>query len=39
MSDELKVVISLRDSEAAVGVQAPECDPVFSALMATCRPR
>jgi hypothetical protein len=29
MSDELKVVISLKESRAAVGVQAPECDPVF----------
>ena len=32
MSDELKVVISLKESKAAVGVQAPECDPVFFGL-------
>jgi len=29
MSNELKVVISLKEGKAAVGVQAPECDPVF----------
>ena len=32
MSDELKVVISLKESKAVVGVQAPECDPVFFGL-------
>ena len=32
MSDELKVVISLKESKVAVGVQAPECDPVFFGL-------
>ena len=32
MSDELKVVISLKEDKAAVGVQAPECDPVFFGL-------
>jgi len=32
MSDELKVVISLKGDKASVGVQAPECDPVFSSL-------
>ncbi len=26
---ELKVVIALKDGQASVGVQAPECDPVF----------
>jgi len=26
---ELKVVIALKDGKASVGVQAPECDPVF----------
>jgi len=26
---ELKVVIALKDGNASVGVQAPECDPVF----------
>lgn len=32
MSDELKVVISLRDNKASVGVQTPKCDPVFFGL-------
>ena len=32
MSDELKVVISLKGDKASVGVQAPECDPVFFSL-------
>lgn len=32
MSDELKVVISLRGDKASVGIQAPECDPVFFAV-------
>jgi hypothetical protein len=27
--DELKIVISLKGNKASVGVQAPECDPVF----------
>jgi hypothetical protein len=27
---ELKIVISLKGTVAAVGIQAPECDPVFS---------
>jgi sRNA-binding carbon storage regulator CsrA len=35
MSDELKVVISLKGDKASVGIQAPECDPVFFALKAT----
>lgn len=26
---ELKVVIALKDGNASVGIQAPECDPVF----------
>jgi len=26
---ELKVVISLKDGKATLGVQAPDCDPVF----------
>lgn len=26
---ELKVVIALKDGKASVGIQAPECDPVF----------
>ena len=32
MSDGLKVVISLKENKASVGVQAPECDPVFFGL-------
>jgi hypothetical protein len=30
MSDELKIVIALKGAVASVGVQAPNCDPVFS---------
>ena len=30
MSEELKVVITLREDKAAVGVQAPNCDPVLA---------
>ncbi len=30
--DELKVVISLKGNTASVGVQTPECDPVFFGL-------
>jgi len=29
---ELKVVISLKDGKASLGVQAPDCDPVFAVL-------
>lgn len=29
---ELKLVISLKGGKASVGVQAPECDPVFFGL-------
>lgn len=32
MSDELKVVISLKGDKALVGVQAPECAPLFFSL-------
>jgi hypothetical protein len=32
MSEELKVVISLKGDKSSVGVQAPECDPVFFSL-------
>lgn len=32
MSDELKVVLSLKENKATVGVQAPECDPVYFGL-------
>ena len=30
--DEIKIVIALKGTAASVGVQAPECDPVFSTL-------
>lgn len=29
MSDKLKVVITLDGEKGAIGVQAPDCDPVF----------
>lgn len=29
-SDELKVVILLKSGRAMVGIQSPDCDPVFS---------
>ena len=32
MSEELKVVISLKGERGFVGVQAPECDPLITAL-------
>jgi hypothetical protein len=32
MSDELKIVISLKGNKASVGVQAAECDPAFFGL-------
>jgi len=32
MSDELKLVVSLKEGKASVGVQAPECDPAFFSL-------
>ena len=35
--DELKVVISLKGDKASVGVQAPECDPVFFGLEGTLK--
>ena len=31
-SDELKVVIILKGNRAMVGVQSPDCDPVFTTL-------
>jgi len=31
-SDELKVVITLKGDRAIVGVQAPDCDPIFTPL-------
>ena len=29
MSDELKIVVTIRGNRAFVGIQAPECDPVL----------
>ena len=29
MSDELKIVVSLKGTAGSVGVQAPSCDPIF----------
>ena len=29
MSDEAKIVITLKENWATIGVSAPECDPVF----------
>lgn len=31
-SDELKVVILLKGNRAMVGVQSPDCDPIFTTL-------
>jgi hypothetical protein len=30
MSDEIKVVITLKEGGASVGIQKPDCDPIFS---------
>lgn len=30
MSQEVKIVVTLKEHAASVGVQAPNCDPVFS---------
>ena len=30
MSDEMKIVIVLKGERGSVGIQAPECDPVFA---------
>ena len=30
MSDEAKIVINLKENRATIGVQSPECDPVFT---------
>lgn len=32
MSEGLKIVITLRDGKATVGIQSPGCDPVVSAV-------
>ena len=29
MSDELKIVIVLKESKGSIGISAPDCDPVF----------
>ena len=30
MSEEVKIVISLKGQTASIGIQKPECDPIFS---------
>lgn len=30
MTDEVKIVITLKGEAASIGVQKPDCDPVFS---------
>jgi len=30
MSEEVKIVITLKDHTASIGVQKPDCDPFFS---------
>ena len=30
MSDELKIVIFLKGNRGSIGIQSPNCDPVFS---------
>lgn len=32
MADEIKVVIALKGSQGFIGVQAPNCDPIFATL-------
>ena len=32
LSDELKIVLVLKGTRAMVGIQSPECDPVFTTL-------
>lgn len=29
MSEEVKVVIALKDGRTSIGVRAPDCDPIF----------
>lgn len=29
MSDEMKIVITLKENRGSIGVQSPDCDPVF----------
>lgn len=30
MSQEMKIVITLRENRGAIGIQSPDCDPLFS---------
>lgn len=30
MSEEVKIVITLKETTASIGIQKPDCDPVFS---------
>jgi len=32
MTAEIKVVISVKDSRGSIGLQSPDCDPVFTSL-------
>lgn len=32
MASEMKVVIVVKDSRGSIGIQVPECDPVFQVL-------
>ncbi len=32
MTEELKVVIALKEGRASIGLQAPDCDPMFVTL-------
>ena len=33
MSEDMKVVISLKGTAASVGIQRPDCDPVFNRIV------
>ena len=30
MSGEVKIVIALKDNKGSIGVQSPDCDPIFT---------
>ena len=32
MTAEIKVVISVKDSRGSIGLQSPDCDPIFTTL-------
>jgi len=32
MTAEIKVVISVKDSRGSIGLQSPDCDPIFTSL-------